>query len=98
MRLVIANQSADRCGNPFFRDFRYGFPGGELAAGQEKPPWGAPTYAPALADAAADALHEMMPESLKHYWWPTERLDAPQYADRQSANFCAQLDYNIFTP
>jgi hypothetical protein len=24
------------------------------------------------ASTAADALYEMMPESLKHYWWPEE--------------------------
>ncbi len=25
--------------------------------------------------AAADALYEMMPESLKHYWWPSEAAE-----------------------
>ena len=28
------------------------------------------------ASTAADALYEMMPESLKHYWWP--EAAAPQ--------------------
>ena len=27
------------------------------------------------ASAAADALYEMMPKSLKHYWWPTASGD-----------------------
>ena len=29
------------------------------------------------ASAAADALYEMMPESLKHYWWPEEQCSLP---------------------
>ena len=30
------------------------------------------------ASEAADALYDMMPESLKHYWWPVTDLESPE--------------------